>query len=788
MDAKQDRVSAKPQISVAARVLAEHVLQGGDLAFSFLGSVRAQEGIAGHRRVQASRPEGYQREVAVACRVETGDFVLDIGGRIDGVWDLDGQVVLEEIKTTIQPLEAAAGADNPVHWGQARIYAHMLAQERGLAQVTVQLTYYHLETGKLKELRRTETRTALAEFFEAVVGRYLDWIRILLAGRARRDAAIASLEFPFGRYRPGQREMAVAVFRAARDGHPLMVQAPTGIGKTMAAWFPAVKAVGAGLVERVFFLTARTTGRLAAEDAMARLRSAGLYFRVLSLTAKDRICFAPDATCGPEDCPYARGHFDRLMPALRAALEEQALTRARVEALAGDHRVCPFEFSVSLASHVDGIIGDYNYAFDPRVRLRSLFEAEGVGRTLLLVDEAHNLVDRGREMYSADLGKQAVLAVRREVKTVAPKLYRALGRVGRAISAVPKEGAEGVSETPPEALLDELKGALRASEAVLLRHPGAQWRQAVMDLYFQMLAFARIGDGYDRRYVTLATGPAKEVQVRLFCLDPSPGLAETLSHCNAAVFFSATLTPMDYFQALFGLPAQTARCCLPSPFPEERFGIFVLSSVSTYYRDRSRTLEPVVEAIGAAVDARTGNYLVFFPSYAYLEQVYDVFVHRWPGTAVQCQTPRMGDQARDDFLAWFPEAPCHTRVGFAVMGGVFGEGIDLVGERLTGAVVVGVGLPAICPEREQIKRFFDGEMGTGFDFAYRFPGLNRVLQAAGRVIRSPEDRGVVVLIDARYSRSAYRRLLPLHWRPRPVGRIGRLADGLADFWDGAQTD
>jgi DNA excision repair protein ERCC-2 len=782
MEASPDRIPARPEMAVAVRALAEQVLQSGDLSFHFLGAVRAQEGIAGHRRVQSSRPGGYEPEVPVSGRVDTADLVLRVGGRIDGVFDRDGIVVVEEIKTTLQPPQEAAAAENPVHWGQARLYAHLLAQERGLAQVGVQVTYYQIETGRLQEVRRIESRASLAAFFQAVVDRYLAWARRLMALRARRDAAIGPLAFPFGRFRPGQREMAVAVFRAARHGRPLMVQAPTGIGKTMGAWFPAVKAVGQGLVERVFFLTARTTGRLAAEEALARLRSAGLFFRVLSLTAKERICFAPQAVCGPEQCPFARGHFDRLGRALDAALGEEALTRERVEALARGHEICPFAFSLSLAGQVDGIIGDYNYVFDPRVRLGALFEADAGARTLLLVDEAHNLVDRGREMYSAAMGREAVSAVRREVKTAAATLYRSLGRVGRAITAALEADEAIVSQAAPEALLAELRGALRLGEAALIRHGDAPWRASLMDLYFQMLAFARVGDGFDRRYVTLATREAGDVQVRLFCLDPSPGLAATLAGCPAAVLFSATLAPMAYFTALFGLPPQTAHCRLPSPFPREHFGLFVLSSVSTCYRDRPHTAETVVEATGAVVQARTGNYLVFFPSYAYLEQIHAVFARRWPGVAVRCQTPGMADADREAFLDWFPETPRETRVGFAVMGGVFGEGIDLRGERLTGAVVVGVGLPAICPEREEIRRFFDGEGGAGFDFAYRFPGFNRVLQAAGRVIRSASDRGVVVLIDARYGRGAYRRLLPPHWQPRIVSRIHGLAEALAEFW------
>lgn len=778
-------MAAKPELSIAVRTLAEHVLRSGDLQVAFLGPRRAQAGIAGHRKIQEARPAAYQPEVPVAGRVETERFVLHIAGRIDGVWPREDGLVVEEIKTTTRSLDKEP--DNPVHWGQARIYAHLLAAERGLAAVTVQLTYFHLDSGDIREIPRPQSAADLKAFFDAVVARYLEWAAAVIDWRARRDRSIRRIEFPFPRYRPGQREMAVAVYRAVRDGRPLLAQAPTGIGKTLAVWFPAVKAMGEGRIDRIFYLTARTTGRLVAQDALVHLRRAGLRFRTLSLTAKDKICFRPEAGCSAELCEFAKGHYDRLNDAMAAAFEIEALTREAVEAVARAHRVCPFDLAMTLAEWVDAIIGDYNYVFDPRVRLKGFFEVQGDGRGLILVDEAHNMVDRAREMYSAELSGADLQSVRRSVKTAAPALYRALGRSARLLAAaagdVPEDGSPRVSERPPEEALDALRRVLRLAEAALIRQTEAPWRTALMECYFTVHAFVQVAEAYDRRYATFCRRLGRTVAVRLFCIDPAPGLAETIGDCAGAVFFSATLAPMDYFAAVLGLPRTVAQCRFPSPFDRRHLAVRVARRVSTFYRDRAHSVDQVAEAIAAVVAARPGNYLAFFPSYAYLELVHDALGRSWPGISTRCQTPAMTEAEREAFLQWLPATPEDTRLGFAVMGGVFGEGIDLVGDRLTGAIVVGVGLPAIGPEREQIRRYYEGEQGRGFDFAYRYPGINRVLQAAGRVIRSAADRGVVVLVDARFARADYRRLLPPYWAVRCVDDASQLSRDLKGFWE-----
>lgn len=777
--------STPRHLSIAVRTLVEFALRRGDLEATFGGPARAREGMRAHQQVRRTRPPDYQAEVPVEGTVAAGGLTLSLNGRIDGLFHENGAAVLEEIKSTHRELASLEAAGDPLHWGQLRVYAALYAPDRDLEEVALQLTYVHLESGATRLFRRTETRASLEAFLHEVVAAFLAWAQALEDWGRRRDAAIQALEFPYAGYRRGQREMAVAVYRAIREGGRLMVQAPTGIGKTMAAVFPAVKALGAGLTSRIFYLTARTTGRHAAEQAFAALREAGLDFRTVTLTAKDKVCPVPEAACSPEECPCARGHYDRLPGARQAAFERQALDREAITAIAARHNVCPFELSLEMALWADGVIGDYNYVFDPRVYLRRFF-ADGGSDAVALVDEAHNLVDRAREMFSAALRKTALLEARRPLREELPRVHRALGRInGWMLEARRRCLAEGgacAEGRPPDELLPRLQAFVRRAEEWLVRNQPRPWRAALLEAYFAVSAFLRIAEGFDAGYATCLASDGEDLQVRLFCIDPAGRLAEALDRCRSVIFYSATLSPGDYFRRLFGCRPETPLLALPSPFPRRHRRLLVSDRVSTYYRHREQTAEDLAALLGRLAAARTGNYLFFFPSYAYLGLVHERFTRRHPDVATLVQTPEMPEEARSAFLARFGAAPTRTLAGFAVMGGIFGEGIDLVGERLCGAAIVGVGLPGIDTERELIRAHFDGRGESGFDIAYRFPGWNRVLQAAGRVIRSPEDRGVILLVDPRFRTPRYRALLPEDWQPAAVGPSARLAALLDAFW------
>ncbi len=772
-------------VHVAVRELVAFVLRGGDLHREFSGPSRAVEAIRAHQRIQQARPSGYCAEVPVDIEVCRGDLRLSVGGRIDGVYKRRGTVVVEEIKTTTQDLDDLPEAGDPLHWGQLKSYGFLYGSRQGLSELRLQLTYCHLDSGRTRQFEKTCSMQTLDDFFQQLVTCYLAWADAVAGWRRRRDESISRLEFPYEGYRRGQREMAVAVYRAIRDRGQLMIQAATGIGKTMGVLFPAVKALGEGLCDRIFFLTARTTGRRAAEKAFDDLRSCGLRLKSLTLTAREKACFHPGGECTAEACEFARGYYDRLRPALEAAFDREAFTRRVLARLCREHSVCPFFFSLALSPWCDAVICDYNYAFDPRVYLRHFF-LEDDGDNLLLVDEAHNLAERARDMFSATLSKEAFLTVRRAVRQARPRLYRALGRINTLLVADRRRcqaagGALSESEAP-SALVSQLAGFSRQAEKELAATPAAAWREPLLALYFDVTGFLRVAEQFDASYSTCLHTDGRELTVRLFCMDPSHRLSQALARGSAAVFFSATLTPRRYFGRIFGCGEDTPMLDLPSPFPREHLGVFIADRISTLYRQRGETAAAVAAMIAAMVSARRGNYLVFFPSYAYLELVREACGPMLGAARVVVQRPGMGEDDREDFVAGFRRGRAETLVGFAVLGGVFGEGIDLAGDRLSGVAVVGVGLPGITRERECIRACFEQSERRGFEFAYLYPGMNRVLQAAGRVIRTASDRGVVLLIDRRYAAPRYRSLLPAAWRPRRVGGGRALAAALDGFW------
>ncbi|MBT8340959.1 MAG: ATP-dependent DNA helicase, partial [Desulfatitalea sp.] len=732
----------------------------------------------------------YQAEVPVSLRLEQETFILDIAGRIDGVLHQPDQVLVEEIKSTRRPLREIREAPSEMHWGQVQCYAYLYARQTGIDRVDARLTYVQLDNGRTLELERQLDVADLGAFFDDLLQRYLIWIRRLAHWAAVRDASIARLDFPFAAYRNGQRNLAVAVFRTVRDGGPLLVQAATGIGKTMAVLYPAVKALGEGHVPKVVFLTARTTGRLAAQAALIQLAQAGLRFKWVSLTAKEKICLAENKKqCAPEACEYARGHFDRLNDALAAAFVHDALDRETIERLARQHRVCPFELSLELVNWADGVIGDYNYAFDPHVRLQRLF-GEGAGRPAVLVDEAHNLVDRAREMFSATLTKQPLLPLRRRLKPDLPRLSAALGRINAWLAALRRTcrsaGGDCIETQLPEELVSRLRHFTVQAETWLRLNLQTDYREALLQFFFEAVRFQRVAEMFGPAHAVIAAASGEDVRLKLFCIDPADLLAQCWQSYRAAVLFSATLAPADYFASVFGLGPDARRLSLTSPFDPSHLAVFSADRIATRYTRREATCEQVSGIIADLVRQRQGHYLIFFPSHAYLAMVRTRFCQDHPELATLTQTPEMSETEREAFIARFTQKVDGTLIGFAVLGGVFGEGIDLRGEYLTGAVIVGVGLPGIGPERDLIRDYYNRQDGRGYAFAYEYPGITRVLQAAGRVIRSETDQGVVLLIDDRYSRQRYRSLLPDTWQVQPVGDTRALRQRLTNFWGETQ--
>ena len=770
---------------MSVRGLVEHCLRSGDLNLEFWGPSSPIDAIRAHQKLQSSRGEGYRKEVTLSHVVENDHFILEIGGRIDGVLTQDAGVVIEEIKTTAGDLDARAAHEEPTHWGQLEVYAYIYALQNDLEQVDGRLTYYQLQSGQTRELERHYTIAALGEMFDELVARYLRWAQRIEDRHCERNDSIAATEFPFPAYRPGQRAMAVQVYRATQEQGRLLVRAPTGIGKTQATIFPAIKALGEDRIEKLFYLTARTTGRALAEQAVRELRAengGGLRLKSVTLTAKDKICFNPEKACNGDECEFARGFYDRIDVAVEELFNQDDFCRENIEAVARAHRVCPFELSLELALWADLIVCDYNYVFDPRTYLRRFFAEEG-GAYAFLVDESHNLLDRAREMYSAELHKRDVLNLRGLLAHGRHRaLRRSLNAINRAFLDARERADSATAEAEaPEPFYAPLRTFVRHAESFLAAgsERGHPVHRALLDLYFDVSRFLRVAERFDKRYVTCYQARGRDVRVRLFCTDPSPELSESLDNARSSVFFSATLQPMSYFRTALGCGEDAASYVLPSPFPEEHLRVLVNDRIATTYRKREQTRVALTRLLTTFVAQKQGNYLLYFPSYEYMSAVCEEFAD---DVDTLIQRPDMDEAERSAFLEKFSDDNAKTLVGFAVMGGFFGEGIDLVGERLTGAVIVGVGLPGFSPERDQIREHFDRTAGSGFDYAYVFPGMNRVLQAAGRVIRSESDRGAILLVDERFSQARYRRLLPAEWRPVVVADEAELSETLSTFW------
>ncbi|OGS35050.1 MAG: hypothetical protein A2293_15550, partial [Elusimicrobia bacterium RIFOXYB2_FULL_49_7] len=679
---------------------------------------------------------------------------------------------------------------------------------------TVELIYYQLDSGETKRFSKDCPFTELEAFFNTILEKHMLWAKTLQHWAEVRNTSIKELSFPFSAYRRGQRELAVSVYKTARDGGMVFAQAPTGIGKTMATLFPSVKSVGEELCQKLFYLTAKTITKTIAEQAFETMRSQGLRIKTVTITAKEKICFKPDVECDPEVCEFARGYYDRLGDALQDMFSEDSFDRARIEAYARTYTLCPFELSLDMSLWVDAVIADYNYAFDPRAHLRRYFD-ESNGKYLFekyvfLVDEAHNLVDRAREMFSAELSKDHFLAVKqacgRSKKRVPPRLRRLHSSLSELVSCFKEVHAQCQencfyrSAEVPETLSGLLWKFVRHADEALSVQEKLSFHQELLDLYLEAQRFIRTAETAGECYTFYAERSERgdqgkqdgkrgrssgEVKVKLFCIDPAPQLKAMFRRAYASVLFSATLSPMEYFIKVVGGDEGAVTMSLTSPFPKENLLVLFHDRISTRYKMRSLSYDAVAEAIAAVARAKAGNYLVYFPSYRYMNEVYERFCLMKGDIHALCQRSSMTEQERQVFLNEFSSFGERTLAGFAVMGGVFGEGIDLVGERLSGVVVVGVGLPQVCLEREIVKEYYQNADEAGFEFAYTYPGMNKVLQAVGRVIRTETDKGVVLLIDDRFTTPLYRKLSPPGWLPfRRAGDPAAIESRITKFWNG----
>lgn len=766
----------------------DEMLPSGSLRPGMQSYSAAYDGAEAHRLLQKTEFDCEAEVPLLFCYgEENGAF--ELGGRMDGLWSDIPKIL--EIKSTRQSLDDI-GEGRPAHWAQAMVYAAVYALQHDAEAVSVKLSYVHLPGYARRDIDRDFSRDELLAWFIPLCERLSARLAAEAEREFRRNCSVKDIGFPFEEYRPGQKEMAAAVYRALRDGTTALIQSPTGTGKTMAAVFPALKAMPALGREKIFYLTARGTGRIAALDALERLKASGLLLRTVVITAKEKACAERDMFCDTALCPLADGFFDRLADALDGLPDSGVFLQEDIAAIAEKHRLCPYELSLYIAEKCDFIICDYNYAFDPVARLRRFFD-EG-GNYSILVDEAHNLVDRAREMFSAGIRRSDVAALikklprdRRRKGDIADmkKAVRALSEAQMAVlRPIAAQGAGYIAVRElPDGLIKAAEEFMFAAEP-LLQAEELSCRRELADLYFTCRGFIRAAEQYDEKCVFYAA-PGAGAHTTVLCLDPSERLQAIYDRIYGAVLFSATLSPEGYFRRL--LQADDKRCVyLPfgSPFPEENL-FAAVSPVSTAYRHREETAETVAGLIHRTALARSGNYIAFFPSYKYMEDVLDIFRAQYGGADIIVQSRDMDDAAREAFIAEFSRERENTLVAFSVMGGIFGEGLDLAGDKLIGAVIIGPGMPGVSPERDIIKQYHDSIGEDGFGYAYRMPGIVRVTQAAGRVIRSDTDRGVILLIDERFTQRGTAGLLPPWWLPlRRADNMAGLSRLLYGFWHG----
>lgn len=749
-------------VKISVRTLVEYVFRSGNIESGFRTSSTLTEGTKAHKKIQNTYNEEDQREVFLKTELDFENLQFHVEGRCDGLLiNEDGTMTIDEIKSTSQPLEQITKETYPVHWAQATFYAYMYARDHGLSDMNIQLTYVQVNTEEQQKFHRSMTYQALESFVLHVVEQYAPYAMINLEHEEDFIRSANALLFPFESYRAGQRKLAGGVYKTILDGKNLFARAPTGIGKTISTIFPAVKAIGEGHLKRVFYLTAKTITRTMAEEAFSLLSAQGLDIKVVTITAKDKICLNEEINCSKEHCVFADGHYDRINDAVLDILANESLMpRNVIEGYARKHRVCPFEFSLDLAYAADAVICDYNYIFDPRVSLKRLFE-EQKKATVLLIDEAHNLVDRAREMYSAELFKSNFLQIMREYKGKNSKVVKAAKAVNDHLLTKKKQ-SNSVERKLDEALVKRMETFIIYAEIELIQ--SVESNQGLLDAYFSAQTFVKIANLYDEeRFVTYIEVNKNEIKFKLFCLDPSQLVQRLGNGYRSKIFFSATLTPADYYTNLLGGKPEDYIISVPSPFDRENAEV-IIQPLSTRYRDREQSMKPMVRYLVDIIEKRPGNYLIFFPSYKYMHAVYEEFKIHAADVNTILQDTGMTEGEREDFLTAFQPDGTKSLVGFAVLGGIFSEGIDLRGERLLGVIVVGVGLPQICFERDIIKDHFTAIGRNGFDYAYVYPGMNKVLQAGGRLIRSESDQGTIVLIDDRFLQQKYQALLPYEWQ------------------------
>ena len=764
------------KIKTSVRNLIEFVMRSGDIDNRFRDNTRMIEGIRAHQKIQSQYDKSYKKEYKLKNKTTYKDVIFELEGRADGLGIKDGIYLIDEIKSSSRNLDELTG-DNKLHWAQAMCYAYFFAVDNNEDNMIISLTYVSIDDYKSKIFEKAFTFKELKDFYYKLLDEYLIFSKILAKNIEKRNESIKDLEFPYKNYRKGQRKMAVAVYTAILDEKNLFVDAPTGIGKTISTIFPSLKSMPENLTDKIFYLTSKNTISQEALKSLHVLEDGGLFIKALHITSKEKICLNDEVSCNPIDCPYAKGHFDRVNDALKDILaNENIVDYDIIIEYAKKYMVCPLEFELDISTYADFVICDYNYVFDPNVFLKRFFD-EVIDSYVFLIDEAHNLLERTRDMYSYSFKDSDFTSLGSNLDDRKDKkLKNSLSKITEdfyKLETIAKNNPYYFTNEYIEILDKDLISLSKKMEKFLVEKTDHPSYDLVLDLYFEINKYLKISDYFTDGFYNVISYD-KESMERTFeikCIDPREVLKNKYKLARSSIFFSATLSPMGYFiKALAGENSLKLR--LDMPFNPDHILIFK-KSISTRYRDRNRNLALVAEAIKDFVTSKKGNYFIFFPSYSYMEDVAEYYKDAFNEEIIS-QERVMTAEERNNFLAEFTHES--NKVGFLVLGGIFSEGVDLIGDRLIGSMIISVGMPGVSKERDLIKYHFDKEGFNGFDYSYTYPGLNKVFQAAGRVIRGEDDRGIIYLLDDRYSWQKYMNLFPKHWTNQVM------ADSKKDFY------
>lgn len=817
----------KNQIRISVRSLVEFIMRSGDIdnrITSQMSKNAMAEGNRIHRKIQGQMGIEYESEVPLKYLVDCEKFVILIEGRADGIITEEDGVTIDEIKGIYKDVNRLKEPVK-VHLAQAMCYAFIYATRNELSDISVQITYCNLEDESIRRFKEKYSYEEVKEYFYDLIDKYLLWAEYIIKEKVLRKDSITNLEFPF-EYRKGQRNIVVSAYKSIMNKERLFIQAPTGVGKTISTVFPAVRAVGEECGDKIFYLTAKTITRTVAEEAFEVLRRDGLHFKTVTLTAKEKICSNEEMMCNPVKCERAKGHFDRINEAIFDIIShEDSITREVIEKYAVKHKVCPFEMSLDISNFVDGVICDYNYVFDPNARLKRYFAEGASGDYIFLVDEAHNLVERAREMYSAVLIKEDFLKCKKIVKDKNKRITNLLGKCNKEMLKLKYEcfGQEnGFSYTLIDDTEELVKNLLRLSQAFekfFDDNKEFDGREEVLDLYFSVKNYLDIYELADDKYVMYSDfNDSGDFFIKLFCVNPSGNLLECMGQGISTILFSATLLPVNYYKEMLSGNISDKAIYIDSPFEGRKRLLAIAKDVSSKYTRRSEEeYLKILRYIEEIVTSCSGNYMVFFPSYKLMNEVYKLAVMEGLADKVKIvkQESGMNEAEREEFLNFFSTeennnkkieeklyeaenrniegninnvSKLHdidsekTLLGFCVLGGIFSEGIDLKNEMLIGSIIVGTGLPQVCSEREILKNYYDENGRRGFDYSYLYPGMNKVAQAAGRVIRTDDDYGVIALLDERFLQRTYLSLFPREWEDYKVAGINDIKEITERFW------